>query len=77
LPAALPQIFVGLKGAAINATVGATIAEWIGGNAGLGYRILQAAQTFHYAEMYVYIIAVGLAGLGMNAVLLALQKMEN
>lgn len=39
LPAALPELFVGLKGAAVNATVGATIAEWIGGDAGLGYYI--------------------------------------
>jgi ABC-type nitrate/sulfonate/bicarbonate transport system permease component len=37
LPAALPQLFVGLKGAAINATVGATISEMLGGDAGLGY----------------------------------------
>ena len=39
LPAALPELFVGLKGAAVNATVGATISEWIGGDAGLGYYI--------------------------------------
>ncbi len=36
LPAALPQIFVGLKWAAVNATVGATIGEWIGGGRGPG-----------------------------------------
>lgn len=47
LPAALPQVFVGLKGAAINATVGATIAEWIGGNAGLGYYIQVATGDFN------------------------------
>ena len=47
LPAALPQLFVGLKGAAINATVGATIAEWIGGNAGLGYYIQVASGEFN------------------------------
>jgi NitT/TauT family transport system permease protein len=37
LPAALPQIFNGLKGAATNATVGAVIAEWIGSDTGLGF----------------------------------------
>src|SRR5262245_26814906 len=31
VPAALPQIFVGLKGAGTNATVGAGISEWFGG----------------------------------------------
>src|SRR5262249_7193225 len=39
LPAALPQIFVGFKYAAINATVGATIAEFIGSDRGLGFYI--------------------------------------
>jgi NitT/TauT family transport system permease protein len=39
LPAALPQCFVGFKYAAINATVGATIAEFIGSDEGLGFYI--------------------------------------
>ena len=39
LPAALPQCFVGFKYAAINATVGATIAEFIGADQGLGFYI--------------------------------------
>ena len=39
LPAALPQIFVGFKYAAINATVGAAIAEFIGSDKGLGFYI--------------------------------------
>lgn len=39
LPAALPQVFVGFKYAAINATVGAAIAEFIGSDKGLGFYI--------------------------------------
>jgi NitT/TauT family transport system permease protein len=39
LQAALPQIFVGFKYAGINATVGATIAEFIGSDQGLGFYI--------------------------------------
>jgi NitT/TauT family transport system permease protein len=39
LPAALPQCFVGFKYAAINATVGAAIAEFIGSDQGLGFYI--------------------------------------
>jgi len=39
LPAALPQLFVGIKSAAVNATVGACVSEWVGGDAGLGYYI--------------------------------------
>jgi NitT/TauT family transport system permease protein len=39
LPAALPQCFVGFKYAALNATVGAAIAEFIGSDQGLGFYI--------------------------------------
>jgi NitT/TauT family transport system permease protein len=39
LPAALPQCFVGFKYGALNATVGATIAEFIGSDQGLGFYI--------------------------------------
>ena len=39
LPAAMPQCFVGFKYAAINATVGAVIAEFIGSDQGLGFYI--------------------------------------
>jgi NitT/TauT family transport system permease protein len=39
LPAAMPQCFVGFKYAAINATVGATIAEFLGADQGLGFYI--------------------------------------
>ena len=63
LPAALPQLFVGLKGAAINATVGATIAEWIGGNAGLGYYIQVATGDFNMRLALAAIIMLTALGL--------------
>lgn len=63
LPAALPQVFVGLKGAAINATVGATIAEWIGGNAGLGYYIQVATGDFNMRLALAAIIMLTVLGL--------------
>lgn len=63
LPAALPQLFVGLKGAAVNATVGATIAEWIGGDAGLGYQIQIASGNLRMDIAFAIIVM--LAGLGL------------
>jgi NitT/TauT family transport system permease protein len=63
VPAALPQIFVGLKGAATNATVGAVISEWIGGDAGLGY-YLQIATGDLRTDLSFGIIAM-LAALGL------------
>jgi NitT/TauT family transport system permease protein len=63
VPAALPQIFVGLKGAATNATVGAVISEWIGGDAGLGY-YLQIATGDLRTDLSFGIIMM-LAALGL------------
>jgi len=63
LPAALPQLFVGLKGAAVNATVGATISEWIGGDAGLGYYIQIAAGDLFMDLAFAIIIMLATLGL--------------
>ncbi len=67
-PAALPQIFVGLKGAAINATVGATIAEWVGGNAGLGYFIAVASGKFRTDLALASILTLTALGLALYGI---------
>jgi NitT/TauT family transport system permease protein len=63
LPAALPQLFVGIKGAAVNATVGATIAEWIGGDAGLGYYVQIASGELRMDIAFAIIIMLAALGL--------------
>ena len=65
LQAALPQLFVGIKGAAINATVGATISEWIGGDAGLGYYIQIATGDLRMDLAFAIIIVLALLGLAL------------
>ncbi len=45
LPNALPTLFTGLKHAASLALVGAVVAEFIGGNRGLGYYLLTTMDT--------------------------------
>ena len=62
-PAALPQIFISLKGAATAAIVGAIISEWIGGDSGLGY-YLQVANGDLKTDLSLAIIMV-LAALGL------------
>lgn len=65
LPAALPQLFVGFKGAAVNATVGATIAEWIGGDAGLGYYIQIATGDLRMDLAFAIILVLAALGLAL------------
>jgi NitT/TauT family transport system permease protein len=68
LPAALPQLFVGIKSAAVNATVGACVSEWVGGDAGLGYYIQIASGDMRmdigFAAIFV-LAALGLLLFGL------------
>lgn len=53
LPAALPQLFLGLKTAAPLAVIGAAVAELMGATAGLGYtiRVASADKPLVYAAL--------------------------
>jgi NitT/TauT family transport system permease protein len=74
LPAALPELFVGLKGAAVNATVGATIAEWIGGDAGLGYYIQIATGQLRMALAFAIIFMLAFLGLLLFYIVVMVEK---
>jgi NitT/TauT family transport system permease protein len=63
LPNALPQIFSGLKVAAVLAVVGAVVGEWVGSDSGLGYLIVR--QNALLATDTVFACVVLLAGLGI------------
>jgi NitT/TauT family transport system permease protein len=65
LPAALPQCFVGFKYAAINATVGATIAEFIGSDQGLGFYIQIVTGNMRPDLAFAAIFLLTLLGLGL------------
>lgn len=75
LPAALPQIFVGLKWAAVNATVGATIGEWIGGDAGLGYYIQMASGDMKMELAFAIIVMLAFLGLFLYYLVVVFEKM--
>lgn len=75
LPAALPQIFVGLKWAAVNATVGATIGEWIGGDAGLGYYIQMASGDMKMDVAFAIIVMLALLGLFLYYLVVVFERL--
>lgn len=74
LPYATPQLFVGFKGAAVNATIGATIAEWIGGNAGLGYFISMSTGLFRMDVAIAAILVLTGIGLILYGGVLLIEK---
>lgn len=74
LPAALPQIFVGLKVAMPLASIGAVIGEFQAGESGLGYLIVQAGGVGDTATAWAAIILIGLMSILLYFVLLLLER---
>ena len=75
LPAAMPQCFVGFKYAAINATVGATIAEFIGSDRGLGFYISIQSGNMRPDLAFAGIFLLTLLGLGMFGIVTLAERL--
>jgi NitT/TauT family transport system permease protein len=69
LPAATPFIVVGLRLGLAIALVLTLVAEMVGNPAGLGFALIRAGQSLQPAQMFAYIVAIGLSGIVLNAVL--------
>ena len=75
LPAALPQCFVGFKYAAINATVGATIGEFIGSDQGLGFYIHIQTGNMRPDLAFAGIFLLTLLGLALFGVVTLAERL--
>jgi NitT/TauT family transport system permease protein len=75
LPAALPQCFVGFKYAAINATVGATIAEFIGSDQGLGFYIQIVTGNMRPDLAFAGIFLLTLLGLALFGLVTLVERL--
>jgi len=58
IPQSLPAFFSGLKIAASYSIIGAVVAEWLGGNAGLGVYMIRVRRTYSFDKMFAVIILV-------------------
>ena len=71
-PYALPAMFASFTIAGPAAVIGATVAEWVGGDVGLGVSILSAMQSYNVPLLWSSILVVSLLSLtayGLFAVL--------
>jgi ABC-type nitrate/sulfonate/bicarbonate transport system permease component len=75
LPAALPNIFAGLKVATTLAVIGATISEWVGASAGLGYMMAQDTQQINTARVFAALVVLGVCGIAFFAFIGLLQRL--
>jgi NitT/TauT family transport system permease protein len=62
---ALPLVFAGLRIAAILATLGAVVAEFVAGNKGLGALLVVSLGTFTTPLMYATMVVLTLLALGV------------
>jgi NitT/TauT family transport system permease protein len=69
LPAAIPQIFTGLKVAMALSWAVVVAAELVGAQAGLGFMISDAAQLFRIPVVFIGIALIGAIGLILNLIL--------
>jgi ABC-type nitrate/sulfonate/bicarbonate transport system permease component len=75
LPAAFPSILVGARLALTTALVLAVISEMIGNPAGLGYALVFTQQALQPAQMWAYIVVIGVLGVLLNSLLVASSRL--
>ena len=69
IPAAAPQIAVGLRASLSIALILMVISEMVASTNGLGYFVLQAQRTFRLDDMWAGILMLGIVGFALNAAL--------
>ena len=63
IPKGLPEFFSGLKIAASYSIIGAVVAEWLGGDSGLGVYMIRVRKSYSFDRMFAAIIIVSLLSL--------------
>ncbi len=73
-PAALPDMFVGLRIGAVQALVGAVLSEWMAGKFGLGYLMTLASATFKAPLLFAAVLLTVALGLILHVILVLIEK---
>lgn len=76
LPAALDQLFSGLRISATYAIVSAVIAEWLGGMSGLGVYMTRVRKSFAYDRMFAAILVVSALSLVLIAFVSLIERVS-
>ncbi|MBM3357319.1 MAG: ABC transporter permease [Betaproteobacteria bacterium] len=73
-PAALPQIFTGIRvGCALSWAL-VVAAELVAAQSGLGYMIMDASTFFRVTDVYVGVITIGVIGMVLEALIVAIER---
>lgn len=74
LPCALGNLFAGLKVATSYAIIGAVIAEWLGGDQGLGVYMTRVRKSYAFDKMFAVILLISLLSLLLMRGVVYLEK---
>jgi ABC-type nitrate/sulfonate/bicarbonate transport system permease component len=74
VPAALPQIFAGMRTALSLALILMVISEMVASSNGIGFFVLQAQRSFAISEMWSGIILLGLLGYVLNLIFVLFER---
>lgn len=75
LPGALPYIFAGLRLAIGRGLVGIVVADFFGAQQGLGFLILQGAQRFRTADVFVGTIVLAALGVVLTVLIKYVERL--
>jgi len=73
LPAALPEIFAGIRYAATISLIAVVVAEMLAGHDGLGFLLIRKAFAIRIPEVYALMFVCALNGILINAIVNALR----
>jgi len=74
LPAALPQIFAGLRTSMALAVITMVLSEYFSSTSGVGYVLLISKNTFQLGPMWAAIVLIGLLGYLANGLFLLVER---
>ena len=74
IPQALPAFFSGLKISASYSIIGAVVAEWLGGDAGLGVYMIRVRRSYSFDKMFAVILLVSALSLLLIKLVSLLEK---
>ena len=74
VPAALPQIFAGMRTSLPLAVIMMVLTEYFSSTSGVGYVLLISKNTFQLVPMWATILLIGLLGYLLNLLLLLIER---
>ncbi|MDO8685860.1 MAG: ABC transporter permease [Clostridiales bacterium] len=74
MPAALPGFFAGLRISATYSIMGAVIAEWLGGEGGLGVYLVRVKHSYDLERVFAAILVIIVLSMAIFGVVVILQK---